>query len=182
MSYTRPLFLRPLRPHKSRSRILSSRSSFRRRRLRRPLFRVPDLDLADGRRVDGQVGIARDLRWMRRSRRLRRAHGLRLHRRSFARAHSARRAHGSAHCQRPAKTTVTGFQQKPARSLYPVPLPSVDAEISAKVDLLMRGDRTARAFDPRIKEVRPATPTNSATFSSLAPTAHLPRTRSHSRA
>ncbi|MGC2246648.1 MAG: DNA gyrase modulator, partial [Terriglobales bacterium] len=27
----------------------------------------------------------------------------------------------------PAKTSVTGFQQKPARSLYPVPLPSVDA-------------------------------------------------------
>jgi len=54
----------------------------------------------------------------------------------------------------PAKTTVTGFQQKPARSLYPVALPSVDAEISAKVDLLMRGDHTARAFDPRIKEVR----------------------------
>jgi TldD protein len=54
----------------------------------------------------------------------------------------------------PAKTTVAGFQQKPARSLYPVPLPSVDAEISSKVDLLMRGDHTARAFDPRIKEVR----------------------------
>ena len=54
----------------------------------------------------------------------------------------------------PAKTTVTGFQQKPARSLYPVALPSVDAEIKAKVELLMRGDRTARAFDPRIKEVR----------------------------
>ncbi len=33
-------------------------------------------------------------------------------------------------------------------------LPSVDAEITAKVELLMRADRTARAFDPRIKEVR----------------------------
>ena len=54
----------------------------------------------------------------------------------------------------PAKTTIAGFQQKPARSLYPVPLPSVDAEITSKVDLLMRGDQTARAFDPRIKEVR----------------------------
>jgi TldD protein len=54
----------------------------------------------------------------------------------------------------PAKTTVTGFRQKPARSLYPVALPSVDADITAKVELLMRGDRTARAFDPRIKEVR----------------------------
>src|SRR5208282_6262904 len=54
----------------------------------------------------------------------------------------------------PAKTTVAGFQQNPARSLYPVALPSVDADIAAKVELLMRGDKTARAYDPRIKEVR----------------------------
>src|ERR671925_618289 len=54
----------------------------------------------------------------------------------------------------PTKTPVTGFQQKPARSLYPVTLPSVDAEITAKVELLMRADRAARGFDPRIKEVR----------------------------
>src|SRR5499427_4034167 len=54
----------------------------------------------------------------------------------------------------PAKTPVTGFQEKPARSLYPVKLPSVDAEITAKVELLMRADRAARAFDPRINEVR----------------------------
>jgi TldD protein len=54
----------------------------------------------------------------------------------------------------PSKTTVTGFQQKPARSLYPVTLPSVDADITAKVELLMRADRTARGYDPRIKEVR----------------------------
>ena len=54
----------------------------------------------------------------------------------------------------PSKTTVAGFQQKPARSLYPVALPSVDADITAKVELLMRADRTARGYDPRIKEVR----------------------------
>src|SRR6202789_2428549 len=54
----------------------------------------------------------------------------------------------------PAKSTVAGFQQKPARSLYPVALPSVDADITAKVDLLMRADHTARGYDPRIKEVR----------------------------
>ena len=54
----------------------------------------------------------------------------------------------------PSRTSVTGFQEKPARSLYPVALPSVDADITSKVDLLMRGDRTARAFDPRIREVR----------------------------
>src|ERR1700681_3514023 len=54
----------------------------------------------------------------------------------------------------PTQTTVAGFQQKPARSLYPVALPSVDADITAKVELLMRADRTARGYDPRIKEVR----------------------------
>src|SRR6266700_3816229 len=54
----------------------------------------------------------------------------------------------------PAKTTVAGFRQKSARSLYPVTLPSVDAEITAKVELVMRADKAARAYDPRIKEVR----------------------------
>src|SRR6201993_2214878 len=54
----------------------------------------------------------------------------------------------------PAKTPSVGFQQNPARSLYPVTLPSVDAEITAKVELVMRADQAARAFDPRIKEVR----------------------------
>src|SRR5213592_2384343 len=54
----------------------------------------------------------------------------------------------------PAKTPTMGFQEKPARSLYPVTLPSVDAEITAKVELVMRADQAARAYDPRIKEVR----------------------------
>ncbi len=54
----------------------------------------------------------------------------------------------------PAKATVAGFQKAAARSLYPVTLPSVDAEISAKVELVMRADKSARAYDPRIQEVR----------------------------
>src|ERR1700691_1093598 len=54
----------------------------------------------------------------------------------------------------PAKTTVAGFQKAAARSLYPVTLASVDAEISAKVELVTRADKAARAFDPRIKKVR----------------------------
>ena len=33
----------------------------------------------------------------------------------------------------PAKTPAVGFQEKPARSLYPVTLPSVDAEITARL-------------------------------------------------
>src|SRR5437870_6139111 len=54
----------------------------------------------------------------------------------------------------PAKSPTVGFQEKAARSLYPVTLPSVDAEITAKVELVMRADKAARAYDPRIKEVR----------------------------
>src|SRR3989449_4543821 len=53
-----------------------------------------------------------------------------------------------------AKPPAVGFQEKPARSLYPVALPSVDAEITAKVELVMLADQAARAYDPRIKEVR----------------------------
>src|SRR5256885_9536559 len=51
----------------------------------------------------------------------------------------------------PAKTPTVGFHEKPAPSLYPVTLPSVDAEITAKVELVMRADSAARAYDPRIK-------------------------------
>jgi TldD protein len=54
----------------------------------------------------------------------------------------------------PAKSPTVGFQQAAARNLYPVALPSVDAEITAKVELVMRADTAARAFDPRIREVR----------------------------
>ena len=54
----------------------------------------------------------------------------------------------------PAKTPVAGFRQTAARSLYPVTLPSVDAEITAKVELVVRADKAARAYDPRIQEVR----------------------------
>src|SRR5437762_9870156 len=66
--------------------------------------------------------------------------------------HAARTAALIASC--PAKTPTIGLQEKPARSLYPVALPSVDAEITAKVELVMRADQAARAYDPRIKEVR----------------------------
>src|SRR5579862_4201390 len=54
----------------------------------------------------------------------------------------------------PAKEQMSGFQKAAARSLYPVTLPSVDAEISAKVELVMRADKAARSYDPRIQEVR----------------------------
>jgi TldD protein len=54
----------------------------------------------------------------------------------------------------PAKNPVVGLTDKPAHNLYPVPLPSVEADVLAKVDLVQRGDKAARDFDPRIREVR----------------------------
>jgi TldD protein len=53
----------------------------------------------------------------------------------------------------PQTTRVAGFQQTLAPQLYPV-AGSSDAEISAKLELIARADRAARAFDPRIVQVR----------------------------
>jgi TldD protein len=53
----------------------------------------------------------------------------------------------------PAKAPVVGFQQRSANVLYPIDLASAHAPIAAKLELLMRADRAARAYDPRIKEV-----------------------------
>src|ERR1700685_658429 len=54
----------------------------------------------------------------------------------------------------PAKQPVVGLTDKPAHNLYPVPLPSVETDVLAKVDLVQRADKAARAYDPRIHEVR----------------------------
>jgi TldD protein len=54
----------------------------------------------------------------------------------------------------PAKEPVVGLTDKAVHNLYPVPLPSVEADVMAKVDLVNRADKAARAYDPRIKEVR----------------------------
>ncbi len=54
----------------------------------------------------------------------------------------------------PAKQPVVGMTNRPFRNLYPVPLPSVEADVMQKVDLVQRADKAARAYDPRIKEVR----------------------------
>lgn len=53
----------------------------------------------------------------------------------------------------PSKTPIAGFKPEGARNLYPA-MPSVDAEMSAKLDLAQRADRAARAVDPRIAQVR----------------------------
>src|SRR6266446_5911026 len=58
----------------------------------------------------------------------------------------------------PAKTPTVGFQEKPARSLYPVTLPSVDAEITAKVELVISADTAAEIYTLPIQEARPSLP------------------------
>jgi TldD protein len=55
----------------------------------------------------------------------------------------------------PAKQPVVGFTEKPAApSLYPAPAIDLDTDLSAKLDLVMRADRAARAFDTRVTQVR----------------------------
>jgi TldD protein len=54
----------------------------------------------------------------------------------------------------PAKQPVVGMTDKPLHNLYPVPLPTAEADVMAKVDLVQRADVATRAYDPRIKEVR----------------------------
>ncbi|MHB1702426.1 MAG: metalloprotease TldD, partial [Acidobacteriaceae bacterium] len=54
----------------------------------------------------------------------------------------------------PAKQLVQGFTETKTPSLYPIASVETDAEIAAKLDLVMRADRAARAFDPRIHQVR----------------------------
>jgi TldD protein len=54
----------------------------------------------------------------------------------------------------PAQQPVVGLTDKQVHNLYPVPLPSVEADVMVKVELVNRADKAARAYDPRIKEVR----------------------------
>src|SRR6201993_5605924 len=54
----------------------------------------------------------------------------------------------------PAKSPVQGFKENRGHQLYQVSSPSADADISAKLELVMRADRAARSYDPRIVQVR----------------------------
>src|SRR5271170_5996943 len=54
----------------------------------------------------------------------------------------------------PAKQPVQGFTETKAPSLYPAPAVDLDSDLSARLDLVMRADRAARAYDPRITQVR----------------------------
>ena len=54
----------------------------------------------------------------------------------------------------PAKQPVQGFTETKTSSLYPIPAADADIDIHARLDLLRRADRTARAADSRIIQVR----------------------------
>jgi TldD protein len=54
----------------------------------------------------------------------------------------------------PAQQPMQGFKENIAQQLYQVASPSVDADIAAKLELVMRADRAARGYDPRIVQVR----------------------------
>src|SRR6201995_1805457 len=54
----------------------------------------------------------------------------------------------------PAKELMSGFRQTDPPSLYPVAGARSDAEIAAKLTLIERADKAARAYDTRITQVR----------------------------
>jgi TldD protein len=55
----------------------------------------------------------------------------------------------------PAKELMSGFRQpETSPSLYPIAGATSDAEIAAKLALIERADKAARAYDPRITQVR----------------------------
>ncbi len=54
----------------------------------------------------------------------------------------------------PAKQLVQGFTETAASDLYPVPLGGFDLDLAARLELILRADRAARACDKRIAQVR----------------------------
>ncbi len=54
----------------------------------------------------------------------------------------------------PAKQPVQGFAETAGADLYPVPLGGYDLDLAARLELILRADRAARAFDPRIVQVK----------------------------
>jgi len=54
----------------------------------------------------------------------------------------------------PARQPVQGFIESPVANLYPVPAAGYNADLAARLELTLRADRAARAYDPRIVQVR----------------------------
>jgi TldD protein len=54
----------------------------------------------------------------------------------------------------PAKQPITGFTETKTTDLYPIPAVEMDLDLTMRLELVQRADRAARAFDPRIVQVR----------------------------
>lgn len=54
----------------------------------------------------------------------------------------------------PAKQPIQGFTETQAGNLYPVPLGGYDLDLAARLDLILRADQAARAYDNRVVQVR----------------------------
>jgi len=54
----------------------------------------------------------------------------------------------------PSKQPVQGFHEAPSAGLYAVADAGADAETAAKLELIQRANRAARAYDPRIVQVQ----------------------------
>ncbi|HEY6970399.1 MAG TPA: metalloprotease TldD [Candidatus Angelobacter sp.] len=54
----------------------------------------------------------------------------------------------------PSQQPVQGFKENRPHQLYQVSSPSVDADIAAKLELVMRADKAGRTYDSRIVQVR----------------------------
>src|SRR5580700_7430332 len=54
----------------------------------------------------------------------------------------------------PAKQPVQGFTEARGADLYPVPLGGYDLDLASRLELILRMDRAARAFDARVVQVR----------------------------
>ena len=54
----------------------------------------------------------------------------------------------------PSKQTMAGFRETPKASLYPISAVDANAGIAPKLELVMRADRAARAYDARFVQVR----------------------------
>jgi TldD protein len=54
----------------------------------------------------------------------------------------------------PAKQPIQGFTEASAPNLYPVPLGGFSLDLAARLELILRADRAARAYDTRIVQVR----------------------------
>jgi len=66
--------------------------------------------------------------------------------------HAARTA--SLIASGPAKQTSVGFVEPKTANLYPVPLGGYSLDLAARLELILRADRAARAYDNRMTQVR----------------------------